>query len=377
MFLAYEGKKNIYDIEKLIDNLRDNCEQIQKTKSDGIFINGDNFIGMARLLDNFENKIDLVYIDPPFNTNSKFYFSEEQRATISVSKDNAIAYHDDMAFNEYLEFMRIRLILIWHLLSEKGTLYIHIDCKVGHYIKILCDEIFGQDNFINDIARVKSNPKNFNRKAFGNERDMILVYSKSPKQNIFNNITYPLDVEEIDRLFPKVDVNGNRYTTVPCHAPGETKNGLTGSEWNGQFPPKGRHWRCSPRELTEMDKKGLIEWSKNGVPRIKKYARDHKGKKIQDVWINYKDPQYPIYPTEKNREMLSMIINQSSCENSIIMDCFCGSSSFLKEGVKNGRYVIGIDKSPISKKILKEELNLFFDINIIQINDNIKVENLI
>ena len=150
----------------------------------------------------------------------------------------------------------------------------------------------------------------------------------------------------------KVDKDGRHYTTVPCHAPGETKNGNTGGEWKGMFPPKGRHWRCDPKELEVFDKNNLIEWSKNGVPRIKKFADEHKGKKIQDIWQNFKDPQYPIYPTEKNYDMLSMIIEQSSTENSIIMDCFCGSSIFLSAGINKNRYVIGIDKSEVAKQVL-------------------------
>lgn len=284
MFLSYDGKQELSEIENTINEVRKTQSQINNLKDENIFINGDNFIGMSNLLAEFEGSIDLVYIDPPFNTNGKFYFSEDEMATISVSKNNDIAYDDDMDFSHYMEFIRSRLVLIHKLLSDKGTLYFHIDCKVGHYIKIICDEIFGQENFINDIARVKSNPKNFNRKAFGNERDMVLLYSKKPKNNIFNNITVPLEESDIERLFPKTDSAGRRYTTVPCHAPGETKNGPTGGEWKGQLPPKGRHWRCHPDELTKMDNSGLIEWSKNNNPRIKKFSDEHKGKKIQDVW---------------------------------------------------------------------------------------------
>lgn len=354
MFLSYEGKQGLSEIENKIKEAKNSECKINNLENENIFINGDNFIGMSNLLEEFEGTIDLVYIDPPFNTNGKFYFSEDERATISVSKDNDIAYNDDMEFSHYMEFIRSRLILIHKLLSNKGTLYFHIDCKVGHYIKIICDEIFGQENFINDIARVKSNPKNFNRKAFGNERDMVLVYSKKPKNNIFNNITVPLDESDIERLFPKIDSNGRRYTTVPCHAPGETKNGPTGSEWKGQLPPKGRHWRCNPDELTKMDEDGLIEWSKNNNPRIKKFSDEHKGKKIQDVWTKYKDPQYPKYPTEKNKEMLEMIIKQSSNKESIVMDCFAGSGSTLIAADNLERRWIGIDRSSASVSVIKK-----------------------
>lgn len=356
MFLSYEGKQELSEIENTIKEIEDTHSQIKNDKDENIFVNGDNFIGMSKLLADFKGMVDLVYIDPPFNTNGRFYFSENERATISVSSDNDIAYRDDMEFPYYMEFIRSRLILIHKLLSDKGTLYFHIDCKVGHYIKIICDEIFGQENFINDIARVKSNPKNFKRKAYGNERDMVLVYSKKPKNNIFNNITVPLDESDIEMLFTKIDSEGKRYTTVPCHAPGETKNGATGGEWKGQFPPKGRHWRCNPDELTKMDEEGLIEWSKSNNPRIKKFPDGHKGKKIQDIWTCYKDPQYPKYPTEKNQDMLEMIIKQSSNKESIVMDCFAGSGSTLMAAEKLGRRWIGIDESKASVSVIKKRL---------------------
>lgn len=358
MQLFYKNKKQINEIEKLIDEIKKQEKSISINNRKGAFIHGDNFISMIKLLNNFEEKIDLIYIDPPFNTNSNFYYGGKRTATISTSKDDIIAYTDNMSMEDYLEFLRERLVVIKKLLSSKGTLYVHIDCKVGHYVKIILDEIFGIENYINDITRVKSNPKNFNRKAFGNEKDVIYIYSKKNKKNIFNQITEELTEEELKKLFPKVDELGRKYTTVPCHAPGETKIGETGKEWRGMLPPKGRHWRCSPHELEKLNAANLIEWSKNGVPRIKKFADEHKGKKIQDIWRNYKDPQYPLYPTEKNIEMLNMIIEQSSNLNSIIMDCFCGSSAFLKAGILKNRFVIGIDKSNVAREILQKRSEL-------------------
>lgn len=364
--LYYNNKKTLNDIENMINEKRKLQISVDKKKYSGIFIHGDNFDGMISLLGEFENKVDLVYIDPPFNTNSDFYYNEENTSTISASKGDLIAYSDKMSFEDYLEFIRERVVLIRMLLSEKGTLYFHIDCKVGHYIKIILDEIFGVENFVNDITRIKSNPKNFKRKAYGNEKDVIYIYSKVPQKNIFNNVLIPLTQEEIKKSFPKLDDEGRYYTTVPCHAPGETKNGGTGREWKGMLPPKGRHWRCNPSELERLDNSNLIEWSKNGVPRIKKFFDEHKGKKIQDVWKNYKDPQYPIYPTEKNHDMLSMIIKQSSNEKSIILDCFCGSSSFLSAGIENDRYVIGIDKSIVARNIIERKRDNLKNILIVE-----------
>lgn len=366
MELIYNSKKTLIEINNIINKKIKSSYIINNISSNGLLIEGDNFYGMLSLLNNYRNKLDLVYIDPPFNTQGKFFYNSKRVSTISRSNNSVIAYEDNMPFEEYLEFIRERLVLIHKLLSDIGTLYFHIDIKVGHYIKILLDEIFGKENFINEITRIKSNPKNFNRRAYGNEKDVIFVYSKKEKCNIFNNIKQPLEKNEITHRFPKKDKDGRYYTTIPCHAPGETINGVTGMEWNGILPPEGRHWRCSPEELMQLDRRGLIEWSKNNVPRIKKYADEHQGKKIQDVWLNYKDPQAPIYPTEKNSDLLSLIIQQSSNEGSIIMDCFCGSGSFLKEGKIHNRTVIGIDKSEIALSITKSrnELKNIDSINI-------------
>lgn len=358
MELIYEDKKSIEKIEKKILTCKSEFSSLKTKNKYGLFIKDDNFIAMTRLLDEYQGKIDLVYIDPPYNTKSVFYYDNKKTSTISSSKNVDIAYKDNMAFKDYLEFVRERLILIHKLLSPKGTLYLHIDIKVGHYVKIILDEIFGANNFINDITRVKSNPKNFSRNAYGNEKDVIYVYSKIEKNNIFNNVLNPISKEKIEKKFSKIDKNGKRYTTVPCHAPGETKNGVTGMKWKDIFPPKGRHWRYSPEELEKLDKDNRIEWSKNGVPRIIKYADEHNGEKIQDIWKDFKDPQCPDYPTQKNLDMLELIIKQSSNENSVIMDCFAGSSSFLEIGLKNNRFVIGIDNSDIAYKLLLSNQNL-------------------
>ena len=358
MELIYEDKKSIEKIEKKILACKSEFPSLKTRNKYGLFIKDDNFIAMSRLLDEYQGKVDLVYIDPPYNTKSIFYYDNKKISTISSSKNVDIAYKDNMTFKDYLEFIRERLILIHTLLSPKGTLYLHIDIKVGHYVKIILDEIFGVNNFINDITRVKSNPKNFSRNAYGNEKDVIYVYSKMEKNNIFNNVLNPISKEKIEKKFSKIDKNGKRYTTVPCHAPGETKNGVTGMKWKDIFPPKGRHWRYSPEELEKLDKDNRIEWSKNGVPRIIKYADEHNGEKFQDIWKDFKDPQYPDYPTQKNLDMLELIIKQSSNENSVIMDCFAGSASFLEMGLKNNRFVIGIDNSDIAYKLLLSNQNL-------------------
>lgn len=354
MELIYNNKKTEDEILKAACDIKEQEGKIAWT-DDNILIQGDNFKALSKLLAAYEGKVDLVYIDPPFNTNLDFYVADGRANTISSSSLGEIAYSDKMSKDEFLEFIRERLIVIRRLLSDEGSIYLHIDYKIGHYIKVIMDEVFGEDNFKNDIGRIKTNPKNFNRKAYGNEKDLILFYSKNSKKNIWNDIRVPLSEEELEKAFSKVEADGRRYTTVPLHAPGETKGGATGQSWRGIPVPAGRHWRTNPKEFDILDAEGRIEWSSKGNPRIKKYADEHQGKKIQDVW-KYKDPQYPIYPTEKNAEMIERIIEQSSREDSIVMDCFAGSGATLRVAQRLGRRWIGVDCSEISINIIKDNI---------------------
>lgn len=357
MHLDYYGKK--MDEQKIWDNIEpcvlEHVSGFQDNKSK--LIKGDNLRIMRYLIEqtNLKEKIDLVYIDPPFSTKNIFRMSKQKANTISRSNSDSIAYADSLIGSEYLEFLRERLILIKKLLSKNGSIYVHIDFKIGHYVKIIMDEVFGRENFINDITRIKCNPKNFKRKAYSNIKDLILFYSKT-NEYIWHEPKKELSEEEIERLFKKMDKNGRRYTTIPVHAPGETANGSTGQMWRGIFPPKGRHWSSNPSVLEELDKEGLIEWSKNNVPRKIIYADEKDGKRVQDIW-EFKDPQYPKYPTEKNLDLLKLIINTSSNKNSIVLDCFCGSGTTLKAAQDLGRTWIGIDKSDEAIKTSIEKLS--------------------
>lgn len=321
-----------------------------------ILIKGDNLIGLQWLLDNgYENKIDLVYIDPPFATGGTFSVDNDGRvSTISKSNNAIVAYEDTLKGAEFIDFLRKRIVLIHKLLSNKGSLYLHIDYKIGHYVKVMLDEIFGIKNFRNDITRVKCNPKNFDRIGYGNVKDLILFYTKGSNP-IWNNPRVPYTEEDIIKNYPKIDKNGRRYTTVPIHAPGESKEGETSKPFKGILPPSGRHWRCSVSELELLDKAGLIEWSSTGNPRKINYADEMLGKRPQDIW-EYKDPIYPEYPTQKNEDMLRFIIETSSSPNSIVLDCFCGSGSTLKVADNLGRSWIGIDKSEIAIDISSKRL---------------------
>jgi len=356
--LTYSGKKPEREILSKtpivnLEKIKDFGKFRPLNNWNNMLIFGDNLPVLKTLLSDpsIKGKIKLIYIDPPFATNHNFRVGKSRTATISASEEDETAYIDRLHGSKYFEFLRERLVLMRELLADDGSIYVHIDCKIGHYVKILMDEIFGEENFINDITRIKCNPKNFPRKAYGNIKDMILFYSKTNKY-IWNDPREPYTQEDIEKLFPKIDENGRRYTTVPLHAPGETKNGATGKSWRGMLPPKGRHWRYPPEVLEELDKKGLIEWSKRGVPRLKIYADEFikKGKRRQDIW-EFKDPQYPSYPTEKNLDMHKVIIEASSNSGDIVLDAFAGSGTTLVAAEMLGRRWIGIDNSPYAIKI--------------------------
>ncbi|PIZ00081.1 site-specific DNA-methyltransferase [bacterium (Candidatus Howlettbacteria) CG_4_10_14_0_8_um_filter_40_9] len=352
MTTTYKNKKKEQDILTKAPKVefRKNISIQSKNK----LIYGDNLFVLETLLDDHKGMIDLIYIDPPFATNSLFRIGDDRANTISSSNLDDIAYSDTLMGSDFLEFLRERLVILHKLLSERGSIYLHIDYKIGHYVKLIMDEVFGINNFRNDITRIKCNPKNFQRKAYGNIKDMILFYSKS-ENPIWNDLMVPFSKEDENRLFKKVDKDGRRYTTIPLHAPGETLNGNTGKEWGGMKPPKGRHWRSDPAVLEEWDKKGLVEWSANGIPRKKIFLDERKGKKMQDIW-EFKDPQYPNYPTEKSLDLLKFIIESSSNEGDLVLDCFCGSGTTLVAAELLNRNWIGIDQSEQAIKVVQKKL---------------------
>ncbi|MFT5467802.1 MAG: adenine-specific DNA-methyltransferase [Verrucomicrobiales bacterium] len=298
---------------------------------------GDNLPILRSLLfgAKMRGKVDLVYIDPPFATGSRF-----------ESRKQAHAYSDNLRGAEFLEFLRARLILLRELLSESGSLYLHLDARMICETKIILDEVFGAENFRALITRKKSNPKNYTRKSYGNIADYILFYSKTSSY-IWNRQTTELTEEHI-KEYRYVDEKGRRHMRVPIHAPG-VRNGETGKEWKGLFPPLGKHWQYKPSTLDKLDEEGHIYWSANGNPRKKVYLDEHEGVSVQDIWMDFKDAhnqniKIPGYPTEKTPDLLERIIKASSSKDSIVLDCFAGSGTTLDVAGKLGRRWIGVDE---------------------------------
>ncbi|MYC36895.1 MAG: site-specific DNA-methyltransferase [Chloroflexi bacterium] len=317
-----------------------------------LFHTGDNLDGLEMVREH-GMRVDLVYIDPPFATNTEFLMDSDRANTVSAS--GKLAYADTLKGGDYLEQLRLRLEAIRSVMAADGSIYVHIDVKMEHHVRLLMDAVFGERNFRNSITRIKCNPKNFSRLSYGNIKDTILFYSVSPYRIKWHPQEEPMTGDEAESRYPLVDGEGRRYTTTPLHAPGVTRKGATGGHWRGMPPPAGRHWRYPPDKLDELDEAGLIAWSSTGNPRKIIYADQSSGKLPQDVWV-YKDPQRPSYPTQKNSAMLERIVLTSSEPGDTVLDCYAGSGATLLEAARLGRRFIGMDDAPAAREVAERRL---------------------
>ncbi len=338
--LDYDGKKSERDI-LLTPETR--CRQLwpehPETEINRLYF-GDNLRILATLLKDPEvrGKVRLVYIDPPYATRSVFQ-----------SRNQADAYMDLLEGAHYLEFLRERLILLRELLADDGSIYVHLDENMAFHAKAIMDEIFGRDNFRNWITRKKCNPKNYTRKTFGNVADYILFYSKT-EDYVWHRPVESWTEEKANKEYQYVEAKtGRRYKKVPVHAPG-VRNGETGQLWRGIPPPPGKHWQYPPRILDEMDARGEVYWSPTGNPRRKIYLDESNGVAVQDIWLDYRDAHNQNiavsgYPTEKNSALLTRIIEASSNEGDLVLDCFSGSGTTLNVASLLNRRWIGVDNA--------------------------------
>lgn len=302
---------------------------------------GDNLDVLRFLLQNdnsLKGKVKLIYIDPPYGTNSVFQ-----------SRNQKDSYRDDLVGSHFIEFIRRRLILLRELLSEDGSIYVHLDSNMTSQIKVIMDEVFGSKNFRGFITRKKCSNKNSTRNTYGNISDYILFYSKTDNFT-WHRATSVWTDQKILKEYPCIDeATGRRYKKVPIHAPG-IRNGETGKEWKGMLPPPGKHWQYTPEKLDDFDRNGDIYWSANGNPRRKVYLDTDKGIPVQDIWLDTQDSlnqsiKITGYPTEKNPDLLKRIIEASSNKGDIVLDCFAGSGTTLGVAQQLGRKWIGIDNS--------------------------------
>src|SRR5665213_2637095 len=268
LHLLYEGKRGALEI--IANCPRANLTAAQSPTQSHGWTNrlyfGDNLPILGSLLDDpaIRGQVSLVYIDPPYSTNSVFE-SRQQKA----------AYQDLVSGATFVESLREKLILLRELLSDRGSIYVHLDENMAFPMKIVMDEVFGAENFLNFITRKKCNTKNYTRRTYGNISDYILFYSKT-QTYIWNRPMTAWSEETAKKEYSYAEAStGRRFKKVPLHAPG-VRNGATGKPWREMLPPPGKHWQFPPSTLEEMDRRGEIFWSSNGNPRRKIFLADRR-----------------------------------------------------------------------------------------------------
>ncbi|MCJ7635345.1 site-specific DNA-methyltransferase [Candidatus Bathyarchaeota archaeon] len=347
-----------------------NESSIQRQKSIDVFFSGrgepewknrliwgDKKYVLPSLLPEFANSVDLIYIDPPFDTGADFSYRVEvpdhQVDETSFTKLPSVieqkAYRDTWGegptqIDSYLRWFYETLVFLQKLLKPTGSIWVHLDWHVGQYAKVLLDEVFGKDNFRNEVIRIKSNPKNYTSNAFGNIHDVIYFYSKTDAY-VWNRIFQSRDEEQVKKDFPLMEPEtGRRYKTAPIHA-SEIRRGSTGERWRGLMPPAGHHWRYTPDTLDKLVSENRIAWSSTGNPREKIYADESPGYAVQDVWTDFKDVSQSVYPTAKNEKILDTIIRAATKTDCLVADFFCGSGTTAVVAEQLGRRWIVCDLS--------------------------------
>jgi adenine-specific DNA-methyltransferase len=319
---------------------------------------GDKKYVLPSLLEEFAGKVNLVYIDPPFDTGANFAYTAtipddpttdgEQGGTF-VKQPSVIeqkAYRDTWGkgLDGYLKWFAETTALLRELLTEDGSIYVHLDYHVSHYVKTVLDEAFGQDNFRNEIIW-KRQAAHSDPKRFGPIHDSIYYFARSSSTS-FNMQHVPYDESYIASHYSLADPDGRRYQLDNLTARGP-RPGLQYT-FRGVNPPPGRVWAVLPEKMEELDKAGRIVFTGGGTPRKKRYLDEMPGLVLQDIWtdvfaVNSQALESTTYPTQKPESLLERIVNASSKEGDLILDCFCGSGTTAAVAEKLDRRWIACD----------------------------------
>lgn len=333
-------------------------------------IYGDNLLAMQALLagdpqtgmPSMRGKIDLTYIDPPFDSKADYRTKIHLPSTDIEAMPTVIEQHaySDTWKNgtvSYLEMMVLRLILIRELLSEQGSIYVHIDWHIGHYVKIILDEIFGKENFRNEIVWRRTRAQHSDARTFGKVHDVIFWFSKTDRY-IYNSQYIPYKGEYVDR-FSKIDESGRKYMLIPAHAAGQGEPRKFFEKLVN--PPKGRHWAWKQEGIDELIRANMIELTSNGTPSLRHYLDEAKGEQVQSIWTDI-IPLNPVaierinYDTQKPEALLKRIIDASTNENSIVADFFAGSGTTGAVAEKLGRKWIMSDLGKPACMVMRKRL---------------------
>jgi adenine-specific DNA-methyltransferase len=302
-------------------------------------------------------EVDLVYIDPPFASGAdyakKVYVRRNPKVAEAISQaeseldmENLKAFEEKMYGDvwdkeRYLNWMYENLMAIKSVMSERASIYVHLDYHIGHYVKILMDEIFGEDNFRNEIVWKRATA-HADAEFYGNNFDCIYFYTKSQSDYIFNNVFQPYDDAYIAR-FTQTDPDGRKWDSGNL-----TAKGLQGGGYEYEYKGYKSLWRMPKETMERLDKEGRLHFTKTGGIRSKVYLDELPGMPAQSLWtdinpVNSQAQERVDYATQKPEALLERIIKASSDEGMLVADFFGGSGVTAAVAQKLGRHFIHND----------------------------------
>jgi adenine-specific DNA-methyltransferase len=321
---------------------------------------GDKKYVLPSLLEEFSGQVNLIYIDPPFNTGQDFSFRVtiadedftkapniiEQKAyrdTWGVSPAERVAGKTHL--DKYLQWFYETLILLRELLARNGSVFVHVDLNVGPYIKILLTEIFGSDNFVSEVIwkRIYTHSDTH---GFGIVHDNIFWFSNGAEYTW--NVQHEAHSEDYLISHYTQEENGRKYQLISCTAKGAGPPRRFGDKVLS--PPPGTHWKWKQETIDELVSQGRIVFTSGGTPRLKRYLDEAPGRVVQSIWddifpVNSQAIERVNYDTQKPEALLERIIKSSSDEGDLVLDCFAGSGTTAAVTEKLGRRWIACDLS--------------------------------
>jgi len=337
---------------------------------------GDKKYVLPSLLPELAGKVNLIYIDPPFDTGADFSFTAtipdnpetEEDETTTFTKQPSVmeqkAYRDTWGrgLDSYCQWFYETALLLHELLHENGSLYVHRDYYVSYYVKAILDEVFGEEHFVNEVVWKRQSAKGDVAQGathMGRIHESIFLYTKS--ENYPWNIQYtPYDQSYIDAFYRHTDSDGRRYRLSDITAPG----GAKASKGNPHYEFLGvtRYWRFSKEKIQEMYKQGrIVQTSPGTVPAQKRYLDEMPGTPLQDLWLDIKPIQSQSvealgYDTQKPEALLERIVKLSSNDGDLVMDCFVGSGTTAAVAEKLGRRWVACDLGRFSIHTARKRL---------------------
>lgn len=313
---------------------------------------GDNLQVMSHLLKEFRGKVDLVYIDPPFDSKADYGKKVKLKKKSGIKGDqNSFEekqYTDLWNNDEYLQFMYERLILLKELLSDTGLFYLHCDYHKSHHLRCILDEVFGQENFINECIWKRTTAHGDAKqgaKRYDIVHDNILLYSKTSNFK-WNTQFVPFSDEQIAQQYNKEDESGRKYRLVTPTA--SKPGGDTSYEFKGVTPPAGRFWAYKKETMEKFEAEGKLYFSNTGQPYIKYFLDERPGVAASTIWseipiLSPTSKERLHYPTQKPEALIERIIKTATNEGDLVLDVFMGSGTTQSVAHKLKRRFIGTD----------------------------------